>query len=67
MSTHETDAEMTTTTDALRDTSFRTVECDIPAELTIGQYRAARVARTRRLSRLPRLLRRRARRRDAGA
>jgi hypothetical protein len=67
MSEPETDAEMTATTETLRDRDFRTLECDIPAELTIRQYRESRDERDGRLSRLPRLLRRRARRRAAGA
>ena len=66
----EEDAEMTPTTDTVRDRDFCTLECDIPAELTIHQYRQTRAQRDaagRRVSRLPRLLRRRARRRDAAA
>ena len=67
MEKHETDGEMTATTETLRDRDFRTLECDIPAELTIPQYRQMRPRRDARVSRLPRLLRRRARRQGAGA
>ena len=67
MDKHETDGEMTATTETLRDRDFRTLECDIPAELTIRQYRKSRAEREARVSRLPRLLRRRARRQDAAA
>ena len=71
MGEHETDGQMTATTETLRDRDFRTLECDIPAELTIRQYRRTRTRRDRfrpaRVSRLPRLLRRRARRQDAAA
>ena len=70
MSQHEKDAEMPPTTDTLRDRDFSTLECDIPPELTIRQYRETRAQRDAadgRVSRLPRLLRRRARRRDAAA
>ena len=58
---------MTATTETVRDRDFRTLECDIPAELTIRQYRKSRERRDERVSRLPRLLRRRERRRDAAA
>ena len=74
MGEHETDAEMTATTETLRDRDFRTLECDIPAELTIRQYRETRDShharvrdRAARVSLLPRLLRRRARRQGPGA
>ena len=71
MGDHEKDGQMTATTETLRDRDFRTLECDIPAELTIRQYRRTRADRDRvrptRVSRLPRLLRRRARRQDAAA
>ena len=67
MSQHETDGEMSPTTETLRERDFRTLECDIPAELTIREYRETRDDRGARVSRLPRLLRRRARRRAAGA
>jgi hypothetical protein len=58
---------MTRTTETLRDKGFRTLDCDIPAELTIRQYRQTRAEGGGRLSRLPRLLLRRGRRRAAGA
>ncbi len=68
MSGRESDDHMPATTETLRDRDFRTVECDIPAELTIRQYRETRAGRRpERISRLPRLLRRRERRRDVAA
>ena len=67
MNGHETDGDMTATSDTVRDRDFRTLECDIPAELTIREYRETRSPRPGRVSRLPRLLRRRGRRRDAAA
>ena len=68
MGKHETEPEMTATTETVRDRDFRTVECDIPPGLTIHQYRQTRAERgVERVSRLPRLLRRRERRRDAAA
>ena len=67
MAEREPDPNMTATTETVRDRGFRTLECDIPADVTIREYRASRAERDGRVSRLPRLLRRRARRRDAGA
>ena len=73
MSEREPDGVMSPTTETLRDRDFRTLECDIPAELTIRQYRqtragtAAEPPRAARVSRLPRLLRRRGRQPDAAA
>jgi hypothetical protein len=48
---------MTTTTQTVRDQAFRALECDVPEELTLAQYRAAR-ARPARRRRRPRLRRR---------
>jgi hypothetical protein len=39
---------MTTTTQAVRDQAFRPLEGDIPEELTLAQYRAARARPSRR-------------------
>ncbi len=52
---------MTATTQTLRDQAFCPLECDIPQELTLAQYRAARARRVSvsvRRRRLPRLRRR---------
>ena len=52
---------MTTATRAVREQSFQPVQCDIPAELTIDQYRSSRraaVQRRRRRRLLPPFLRR---------
>jgi hypothetical protein len=39
---------MTTATRAVREQGFEPVQCDIPAELTIEQYRSSRRAAVRR-------------------
>ena len=40
---------MTAITQTLREQGFRTLECDIPHELTIAQYRRRRARRARRV------------------
>ena len=52
---------MTPTTETIRTKGFLPVESDIPAELTIEQYRAGRAPREQRRRRRPRLPRRRSR------
>jgi hypothetical protein len=57
---------MRATTDTVRDQGFLPLQCDIPQEVTLSQYRARRTEV--RLSWRPRLLRRRrARRPDSAA
>ena len=52
---------MTPTTETIRTKGFLPVESDIPADLTIEQYRAVRATREPRRRRRPRLPRRRSR------
>ena len=52
---------MTQVTQTLRDQAFSPLECDIPQELTLAQYRAGRARRGSegsRRRRMPRLRRR---------
>lgn len=50
---------MTTTTQAIREQGVMVVECDIPTELTLTQYRARRVAAKPRRKRIRGILARR--------
>jgi hypothetical protein len=40
----EEEPEVTTATRAVREQGFQSVQCDIPADLTIAQYRSSRRA-----------------------
>jgi hypothetical protein len=50
---------MTATTQTVRDQAFLPLECDIPQEMTIAQYRAKRLPRETRARRRRMRLRRR--------
>ena len=50
---------MTTTTQTIREQGVMVVECDIPAELTLTQFRARRIAAKPRRRRIRGLLARR--------